>query len=159
MKKGFGLKTVTGSAALALALVGLMAGPASAATSSITIKPQSDLSKSQTVEVSAVGLMAGRPKIQLQECDLTLMDTLLSSGKGEEACDLSNAVNAVPSAKGKVKGTRIKVVREWSNDTALASKSTCGSSTTPGDQCGIIVYYLGPSANNDDPLNVSIYFR
>jgi len=158
VKKGFGLRTVTGSAALALALLGLIAGPSSAGTGSITIKPQSDLSKSQTVEVSAVGLMAGRPKIQLQECDLTLMDTLLASGQGEEACDLSNAVNAVPSAKGKVKGTRIKIVREWSNDTA-AVKSTCGSSSTDGDQCGVIVYYLGPSANNDDPLYGFIYFR
>jgi hypothetical protein len=140
-------------------LVGLLAGPASAGASSITIKPDSDLSKSQTVEVSAVGLMAGRPKIQLQECDLTLMDTLLSSGKGDEACDLSNAVNAVPSAKGKVKQSRIKIVREWTNDSALASESTCGSSKTDGDQCGIIVYYLGSLANNDDPLSGSIYFR
>jgi hypothetical protein len=122
------------------ATVLVAAGPSSAATPTITVKPAKGLTKGQTVTVSGKGFTPG-DSVFVVEC--------LATTTGETGCDVSTATAAKISATGALPATKFKVV------TGKVGSGKCGTKASNLKKCDIDV----GNASGKDSATAPVVFK
>jgi hypothetical protein len=105
---------------LSVGIVVATAGSAMAATPKGKVTPNKNLANGETVTATGKGFSPGET-VYVVECNDTVKTT------GEDACDISDFVQATANSKGKVPPTKFNVF------TGTVGNGTCGTSKADKD--------------------------
>ena len=108
--------------AVAAGSLALVAAPAGAAGTTLTAKPNANLTNGQSVTVKGTGFTP-KDHVYLIEC--------LRTATGEAGCDLSTATAVTVKADGNIPPTAFKVV------TGKIGNGTCGTTKANHADCAI----------------------